>query len=139
MKQWEYFVYIMINWLARRKKFVSFAIRLWAVAIFDLLVNQRKNDRRSKHRACKLRNLLLFVLHTDSSVFCLLKKICKKKTNELSYLCNNKTHGNKGYTFSYAYDIPIDVPEILRHTCIARLRCSHCGYVKGQKEFCTKK
>lgn len=68
-----------------------------------------------------------------------LKKYVKKKTDELLYLCNNKTHGNKGYTFSYAYDIPIDVPEILRHTCIARLRRRHCGYVKGQKEFCTKK
>ena len=44
MKQWEYFVYILINLLAGRKKFVSFAIRLCAVAIFDLLVNQRKND-----------------------------------------------------------------------------------------------
>ena len=138
MKQWEYFVYILINLLARRKKFVSFAIRLWAVGIFDLLVKQRKNGRRSKHKVCKLRNWLLLVLHTDSSVLSLLKKICKKK-KRIVYLCNNKTHGNKGYTFSYAYDIPVDVPEILRHTCIARLRRRHCGYVKGQKEFCTKK
>jgi len=52
-------------------------------------------------------------------------------------LRNKKTHGNKGYSFSFVYDIPIDVPEIPRHTCTARLRC-HCSYAKGHKEFCTK-
>lgn len=82
MKQWEYFVYILINWLAccKKRRFVPFfRYFLWGVAIFDLLVRQKKNGRRSKYKAYKLRNWLILVLHTDSSVFCLLKKIYKKR------------------------------------------------------------